>query len=44
MNLQLCQLSTQSQLKVNQPPFSSQLRGKQSLLLLWKTRTSENEL
>ena len=29
MNLQLCQLSTQSQLKVNQPPFSSHLIGKQ---------------
>ena len=31
MNLQLCQLSTYDQSKVNQPPFISQLRAKQEV-------------
>ena len=36
MNLQLCQLSTKHQSKVNQPPFISQLTAKQKVCFYCK--------
>ena len=45
MNLQLCQLGTQHQLKVNQPPYNPQLRGKHKFCLYCiRSWRSENEL